>query len=113
VMQQAVVGIAVAEKEGLNQYLALPNKFFDYIHAGLPQVTMNYPEYKKINNKYNVAILIDDLYPETIAGALNNLLNNDVIYEQLKENCFKARQELNWQEEEKKIIYFYKSLFNN
>jgi glycosyltransferase involved in cell wall biosynthesis len=111
--QQIAIGIAVAEKEGLNQYLALPNKFFDYIHAGLPQVTMNYPEYKKINNKYNVAILIDDLNPETIARALNNLLSNDVIYNQLKENCLKARQELNWQEEEKKLIDFYKSVFNN
>jgi glycosyltransferase involved in cell wall biosynthesis len=113
VTQQAAIGIAIAEKEGLNQYLALPNKFFDYIHAGLPQVTMNYPEYKKINDKYNVAILIDDLYPETIAGALNNLLSNDVIYNQLKENCLKARQELNWQEEENKLIDFYKSVFNN
>jgi glycosyltransferase involved in cell wall biosynthesis len=113
VIQQAAIGIAVAEKDGLNQYLALPNKFFDYIHAGLPQVTMNYPEYKKINDKYGVALLINNLYPETIAGAMNNLLNDDVIYKKLKENCLKARQELNWQEEEKKLIDFYKSVFNN
>jgi glycosyltransferase involved in cell wall biosynthesis len=113
VTQRAAIGIAVAEKEGLNQYLALPNKFFDYIHAGLPQVSMNYPEYKKINTKYNIAILIDDLNPETIAGALNNLLSNDVIYNSLKENCLKARSNLNWQEEEKKLIDFYKLVFNN
>ncbi len=113
VTQQAAIGIAVAEKEGLNQYLALPNKFFDYIHAGLPQVSMNYPEYKKINDKYNVAILIDDLNPGTIAAALNNLLSNNVVYSKLKDNCLKARQELNWRKEEKKLIDFYKSVFNN
>ena len=47
--------MAVAENTGLNQYLALPNKFFDYMHAGLPQIAMNYPEYQKINSQFEVA----------------------------------------------------------
>jgi glycosyltransferase involved in cell wall biosynthesis len=111
VSQQAYIGIAVAEKTGLNQYYALPNKFFDYIHAGLPQVTMNYPEYQKINAQYDVAVLVDDLAPQRIAEALNNLLTDDVVYSRLKENCLKARQELNWQNEEKKLLAFYQSVF--
>lgn len=111
ISQQAYIGIAVAEKTGLNQYYALPNKFFDYIHAGLPQVTMNYPEYQKINRQYEVAVLVDDLAPQLIADALNNLLTDDVVYNRLKENCLKARQELNWQNEEKKLLAFYQSVF--
>jgi glycosyltransferase involved in cell wall biosynthesis len=86
ISQKAYIGIAIAEKEGLNQWLALPNKFFDYIHAGVPQVTMNYPEYNKINEKFEVAVLINDLDPQTIAGAINNLLANDVLYERLRNN---------------------------
>lgn len=109
--QQAYMGIALAEKEGLNQYLALPNKFFDYIHAGLPQVTMDYPEYRKINNQCEVAILIDNLAPERIARAINNLLEDTVVYNSLKQNCLKARAKLNWQEEEKKLLAFYQSVF--
>jgi glycosyltransferase involved in cell wall biosynthesis len=112
IAQQAYMGIAVAENEGLNQYYALPNKFFDYIHAGLPQVTMSFPEYKKINKQFEVAILIDDLAPQRIAAAINNLLADDVIYGRLKQNCLKARQELNWQNEEKKLLAFYQSIFN-
>ncbi len=112
VAQQAHIGIAQAENEGLNQYLALPNKFFDYIHAGLPQITMNYPEYQVLNREYNVAILIDDLNPEIIAAAINNLLADNVLYSTLKINCLKARQELNWQQEEKKLLTFYHSVFN-
>ena len=42
ISQQATIGIALAEKEGLNQWYALPNKFFDYIHAALPQISMNF-----------------------------------------------------------------------
>lgn len=111
IARQAHIGIALAEKEGLNQWLALPNKFFDYIHAGLPQVTMNYPEYQKINRQFEVAVLIDDLASERIAETINNLLNDIVLHTRLKENCLKARQELNWQNEEKKLFAFYQSVF--
>jgi glycosyltransferase involved in cell wall biosynthesis len=105
------IGIAIAEKQGLNQYLALPNKFFDYMHAGLPQVTMNFPEYQKINSRFEVAVLVDDLAPERIALAINNLLDDDVLYMRMRENCLKARLVLNWQEEEKKLVAFYQHIF--
>lgn len=112
VARTAHLGIAVAEKTGLNQYFALPNKFFDYIHAGLPQVTMDYPEYRKINTIYEVALLIDDLAPERIAAAINKLLMDDVLRTRLRHNCLEARLKLNWQEEEKKLITFYRSFFD-
>lgn len=109
----AVIGISLAEKEGLNQWLALPNKFFDYIHAGLPQVTMNYPEYKKINDRFEVAVLIDTLDPAVIATAINQLMSDQKLRLRLKENCLEARKELNWQQEEKKLLSFYQSVFNH
>jgi hypothetical protein len=91
----------------------LANKFFDYIHAGLPQVTMNYPEYKKINDQYSIAVLIEDLDPKTIAGTINNLLANDVLHKHLSENCIKARNEHNWQQEEIKLLAIYDKAFEN
>jgi glycosyltransferase involved in cell wall biosynthesis len=60
-----------------------------------------------------VALLIDDLDPKKISGAINNLLEDDVLYSNLKSNCMKARQELNWQQEEKKLLDFYQSVFSN
>ena len=109
---QAYIAVNPFERTGLNQYLSLSNKFFDYIHADIPQVTMNYPEYKKINVQFRIAELIDDLDPETIADALNNILNNKELYLQLKQNCFVAKQELNWQKEKDKLLNFYEELFN-
>jgi hypothetical protein len=38
----AKVGITIIENDGMNQYFSLPNKFFDYIHAEIPQVAVNY-----------------------------------------------------------------------
>jgi glycosyltransferase involved in cell wall biosynthesis len=105
--RKAYLGVAVPEGDGLNQFFALPNKFFDYIHACLPQVTVNYPEYRKLNEQYNVAVLVNDLDPATIAAAINSLLNDAVKYNMLKINCSRAREELNWENEQSKLLSFY------
>ena len=109
---QSYIAINPFEGTGLNQYLSLSNKFFDYIHAGIPQVTMNYPEYKRINDQYKIAELIDDLEPSTISKAINKLLTDKGLYLQLKQNCLVAKQHLNWQKEKDKLINFYEELFN-
>ncbi|HQV06860.1 MAG TPA: glycosyltransferase [Chitinophagaceae bacterium] len=109
--QTAYIGIFTPENKGLNQYLALPNKFFEYIHATLPQITVGYPEYKKLNETFHVAVFIENLSPNHIAKTVNQLLNDATTYSQLKENCLKAKTILNWQEEEKKLLYFYSSIF--
>jgi glycosyltransferase involved in cell wall biosynthesis len=111
VTQQAYIGINLVEHIGLNQYYSLANKFFDYIQHGLPQVTMNFPEYKKVTDEFEVAVLIDDLETKTIAETINNLLNNETLYKQLQQNCLKGRKELNWQKEEKKLIDLYNKIF--
>ena len=101
------IGLNLVENTGLNQYYSLANKFFDYIHSGLPQVTMNFPEYKMINDQFETAALIDELSVASITAAINKLLNEEDYYNRLKQNCFKAMQVLNWQNEEKKLIAFY------
>jgi glycosyltransferase involved in cell wall biosynthesis len=110
--EKATLGISLVEKDGLSQFYSLPNKLFDYIHATLPQITMNYPEYAHINNQYKIAVLIEDLNPTTIAEAVNSTLENELLLNELKQNCMKAREELNWQKEEQNLIMFYKNIFN-
>ena len=109
----AFAGIMLFEETGLNQYHSLANRFFDYIMAGIPQVCVGYPEYKALNDKYNVAYLVNDTTTETIAAALNNLLIDNVMYETLQQNCLQAREILNWQAEEKVLISFYHNIFSN
>lgn len=108
---KATVAIMLFEKIGLNQYQSLANRFFDYIMAGVPQVCVNYPQYKAINDEFEVASMIDNTDVETIALSLNNLLKNDVYQKKLKQNCLLARQILNWDKEKKILIEFYHKLF--
>jgi glycosyltransferase involved in cell wall biosynthesis len=102
--------VMIFEATGMNQYHSLSNRFFDYIMAGVPQVCVNYPEYKAINDHYNVALMIDDVQPQTITKALNQLLSDDVLHEQLHQNCLNAREELNWEKEEQRLVEFYMRL---
>jgi glycosyltransferase involved in cell wall biosynthesis len=108
--QQAYIGITLFENKGLSNYYSLGNRFFDYLHAGIPQLCVNYPVYKEINDPLPVAVLTDDLSAENIAAQLNNLLENEVLYKSLQQNCLSLRQTLNWQQEEIKLIHFYNNL---
>jgi glycosyltransferase involved in cell wall biosynthesis len=109
----ARVALMIFESTGMNQFNSLSNRFFDYIMAGVPQICVNYPEYKAINDQYGIALMIDDTKAETIASALNRLLTDDELHQQLNRNCLSARQELNWSAEEKKLLAFYDKLLND
>lgn len=106
----AYIAVTLFEQTGLNQYYSLSNRFFDYIMSAVPQVCVNYPEYKIINDEYHIALMVNDTKEETIAKALNKLLSDDVLYKEIRNNCLKAREAFNWEGEEKKLLEFYKNL---
>ncbi|MEO6232359.1 MAG: glycosyltransferase [Ferruginibacter sp.] len=108
--RQAYIGITLFEDKGLSNYYSLANRFFDYIHAGIPQLCVDYPVYRQINEALPVALLIKDLAPKNIAIQLNNLLKNEVLYNELQQNCLQARNNYNWQKEEKLLISSYNNL---
>jgi glycosyltransferase involved in cell wall biosynthesis len=107
----ASLGIGLAEKEGINQYHALPNKFLEYMHAGLPQVAMNFPEYRKINEVHRVAVLLDSLDLEEIANTINATMEDEILLNQLHRNAMTARELFCWQYEEKELLKFYQQIF--
>ncbi len=103
----ATLAVMLFERTGLNQIYSLSNRFFDYIMAGVPQICVAYPEYKKINDVYQVALMIDDTGTSTIEAAIKHLLGSPELCEQLHKNAVIARETLNWQLEEKKLLAFY------
>lgn len=106
----ALAGLNLGDGAGLNNYYSLNNKFFDYIHASLPQVAMDFPEFRKINDSFEVAVLVPELNVQAIADAINSLIENKTLHSQLKVNCDRAKLVLNWQEEEKVLVRFYNNL---
>ena len=112
VTAQAAVGVMLLENRGLSYYYSLANKFFDYVHAGIPQVLIDFPEYRAINDEFDVADLVPDLEPTTLAAALNRLLpgGDAARYQQLVANCCRAAPHLSWQHEEKVLVGLYRDL---
>ena len=109
---KAILGITLFENNGLSNYYSLANRFFDYIQSGVPQLCVKYPIYKEINSEFEVAVLIDNLTPEAIADAINTVTNDEITLNRLRQNCLKAREVYNWEQEEKKLIEFYRNIWN-
>jgi glycosyltransferase involved in cell wall biosynthesis len=107
---QAWVGITLFEDTSLSNRLSLANRFFDYMHSGVPQLCIKYPEYEKVNEQYEIATLLADPTAEHIAAALNRLLTDDDYYKKLQDNCMLAREQYCWQEQEKTLIKTYRDL---
>ncbi|MCY7363351.1 MAG: glycosyltransferase, partial [Ignavibacteria bacterium] len=106
----AKIGVNLLESVSKNYYYSLANKFLDYIQCEVPQLCMNFPEYEKVNAEYKIATLIDTLNPDLISKAINTLIKDKNLYNELKVNCARCAAELCWEEEEKKLIDFYKNI---
>lgn len=111
VTRHAAVGIMLLENIGLSYYYSLANKFFDYVHAGIPQVLIDFPEYRALNDQFDVAELVADLRPATLAAALNRLLRDEPArYQHLAGNCRRARLQLSWQHEERGLLRLWQEV---
>jgi len=109
----AYIGITLFVATSKSNELSLANRFFDYMHAGIPQLGVQYPEYENINREFEIATLINPVTVDSIAAALNKLLTDTVYYQRLQQNCLKAREIYCWQEEEKRLLAVYQNLFKN
>ncbi len=107
---QIYIGLNLLENKGLSYYYSLANKAFDYIQAFIPAIHMDFPEYKKINNEFEIALLIPDLKKEILVGNINRLLQDEILYRKLQENCAKAREEYIWEKEVGKLLAVYKNI---
>lgn len=110
ITRQAHIGLNLLRNEGLNYYYSLANKTFDYIQQGVPAIHRSFPEYQQLNDRYSIAVLVNDLEPETLTKSIRSLLDDPVFYQQLKDNCLKHRDTLNWENESKKLVELFEGL---
>jgi glycosyltransferase involved in cell wall biosynthesis len=102
----AYIGIDLLESASKSYYYSLSNKTFDYMHAGLPCIQMNFPEYQKIHSQFKTGVLIDQVDQQSILSAIRQLENPE-FHKQCIEVCKAASKIYNWEEEEKLLLGMY------
>ncbi len=108
--KKAHLGLSLDKDICTNSYYSLPNKLFNYIHAGVPVLASNLPEIKKIIEQYNVGICINEVNAKNIATAIVKLFKNKSTLELYNHNTEVAAKELCWQNEEKVLNSIYDDL---
>jgi glycosyltransferase involved in cell wall biosynthesis len=86
---------------------ALPNKFFEYVMAGLALCVTNLPDMTFLVREYDLGNLIGAVTPRAIADAVNRFDAAGV--DRFKQNCLQAANQLNWQAESKLLLAAYVS----
>lgn len=110
--RKAWLGISMDKPVSLNNQFSLPNKLFDYIHAGVPVLASGLPEVKKIVEQFRVGVCIDEVTPGAIAQAVLSLAGDQQQYRRFKINCTVAARELNWQHETVKLERIYTPFYS-
>ena len=88
-----------------------PLKMFEYMAAGIPVIASNFKLWKSIVEENNCGICVDPQNHKEITSAVEKLLKNPEIANEMGKNGQKIVKEFyNWKNEEKKLITFYKSL---
>ena len=101
------VGISFDKNTNINYKFSLPNKLFDYIHAGIPVMVTDLVEIKRIVEDYKVGVVLAELTPQTIAINIERLRLKTSVYDEFKENTKRAKQELTWANEKEVLRTIY------
>jgi glycosyltransferase involved in cell wall biosynthesis len=104
--QNALMGLNVLENKGLSYYYSLSNKCFDYVHANIPSISSDFPDYRTLNAAFEVMVLTEPNLDEFVAS-VKELQSNQDLYLRLRENCNAAAAEWNWEKEEIKLLAQY------
>lgn len=104
----ADLGLTLDKDTNINYKYSLPNKLFDYIHAGVPVLASNLVEVKKIVEYYSIGDCIENHEPKHIADKLNTILHDVDKLQLWKKKTTLVANSLNWEHEELKLKNVYK-----
>jgi len=110
--KSADIGVIPYQFVGLNNYYTSPNKLFEYINAKVPIAGSNFPELKRVIDKYKIGVTFDPESPQSIAESINKVMEDSILLKKFKENTHKAALDFTWEREEKKLLKIYENLTN-
>ncbi len=104
----ADIGTALFQSISLSYQLALPNKLFEYIMAGLPVIASDLPAMRKIYEEFNFGCLVaNGISAEKLAEEINTLLERKGQYSSVLQS---ASEKYNYDNQINKIRSIFEVL---
>jgi glycosyltransferase involved in cell wall biosynthesis len=100
--RRAMLGLSLEADRGASYRLALPNKLFDYIQAGVPVIVSDLPEMAAVVQQHGVGEVLaaSARKPESLAAQIKALCEDIEKYEAMVVACREAAVELVWENEQ-------------
>lgn len=92
---------ALLDDSPQNVYV-LPNKFFEYVNAGLALCVSDCPDMAELLKRHDLGVLMKSVGPEDIASAINSLDRETI--DRYKRNSIAAAEHLCWEAEQEKLL---------
>jgi glycosyltransferase involved in cell wall biosynthesis len=107
---RADLGVVLFEKTSLNYTYALPNKFFEYIMAGIPILASNLDTFTEYLESYGLGMSVNPDNVEDIAQSIKLMLSDENKLKEWRDNARKASRILNWENESIKMNQIYEDI---
>lgn len=104
------MGAVLTKPVNINFRLTVSNKIFEYISAGIPVLLSDVPEHRYLNDKFGAGIILEDVTPEKIADAINNVYRNPELFKSLSDGVDVMEKEMTWEKESEKLLDIYKEI---
>ena len=91
--------------------VAQPVKLFEYMLAGIPVISSDFPMYRKTIEDAQCGLLVDPLNPKEIAEAVNYLLDHpDEAEEMGRKGRAAVLEKYIWENEARELVSFYQKM---
>ena len=91
----------------------LPNKFFEYLMAGLPVLASPLESIAEVIKTYDVGQVISSLAPADIGAAISGMLADRVALDRMHHDALEvAKQEFCWEKEHEELISLYHKIWD-
>ena len=108
----ADLGVHVPEPITLSIELALPNKLFEYLMAGLPVVVADIPEMRRVVERFDVGLVVDPYDRDGLAAALRRALSDETARARWRANAPTVFETFRPEQDKERLQAVYRRLLD-
>ena len=107
----ATVGVSIVQPASLSYRLALPNKLFQYMAAGIPVVASDFPDVRQVVEGSGAGVVVDPADSRAVAAAIRRLIDDPKLARAMGVAGHRAvRERFNWQRSAQELLRGYRAI---